>query len=79
MYRETHTFQAKTEIITLFDSFDVKLLTHKKGRGKGKVQGVPQSQTVAPPRHQEEEGTDKTKKRTDDGRRRKEGDHNCSP
>ena len=30
-------------------------------KGKRKVQGVPQSQTVAHPRHQEEEETDKTK------------------
>ena len=30
-------------------------------RGKRKVQGVPQSQTAALPRHQEEEETDKTK------------------
>ena len=30
-------------------------------KGKTKVQGVPQSQTVALPRHQEEEETDKTK------------------
>ena len=28
---------------------------------KRKVQGVPQSQAAALPRHQEEEGTDKTK------------------
>ena len=30
-------------------------------KGKRKVQGVPQSQTTALPRHQEEEETDKTK------------------
>ena len=30
-------------------------------KGKSKVQGVPQSQTAALPRHQEEEETDKTK------------------
>ena len=30
-------------------------------RGKRKVQGVPQSQTAALPRHQEEEETDKAK------------------
>ena len=29
--------------------------------GKRKVQGMPQSQTAALPRHQEEEETDKTK------------------
>ena len=33
--------------------------TEKKG--KRKVQGVPQSQTAALPRHQEEEETDKSK------------------
>ena len=31
-------------------------------KGKRKVQGVPQSQTTAPPRPQEEEETDKSKK-----------------
>ena len=30
-------------------------------KGKRKVQGMPQSQTVALPSHQEEEETDKTK------------------
>ena len=30
-------------------------------KGKRKVKGVPQSQTAAPPRHQEEEETDKSK------------------
>ena len=30
-------------------------------KGKSKVQGVPQSQAAAHPRHQEEEETDKTK------------------
>ena len=30
-------------------------------KGKRKVQGVPQSQTAAPPRPQEEEETDKSK------------------
>ena len=32
-----------------------------KKKGKRKVQGVQQSQTAAPPRHQEEEETDKSK------------------
>ena len=32
-----------------------------KNKGKRKVQGVPQSQTAALPRHQEEEETDKSK------------------
>ena len=30
-------------------------------KGKRKIQGVPQSQTAALPRHQEEEETDKSK------------------
>ena len=34
---------------------------HKAKKGKRKVQGVPQSQTTALPRHQEEKVTDKTK------------------
>ena len=33
----------------------------EKKKGKRKVQGVPQSQTAALPRHQEEEETDKTR------------------
>ena len=33
----------------------------KKKKGKRKVQGVPQSQTAAIPRHQEEKETDKSK------------------
>ena len=37
----------------------MSLLSVKKG--KRKVQGVPQSQTAALPRHQEEEKTDKSK------------------
>ena len=37
----------------------IEILRLKKG--KRKVQGVPQSQTAAPPRQQEEEETDKTK------------------
>ena len=34
---------------------------HMQNKGKRKVQGVPQSQTAALPRHQEEEEMDKTK------------------
>ena len=34
---------------------------HEVKKGKRKVQGVPQSQTTALPRHQEEEETDKSK------------------
>ena len=40
-------------------SFVLCILFFKKG--KRKVQGVPQLQTAAVPRHQEEEETDKTK------------------
>ena len=35
--------------------------TNAEKKGKWKVQGVPQSQTAAFPRHQEEGKTDKTK------------------
>ena len=35
--------------------------TTYENKGKKKVQGVPQSQTAALPRHQEEEETDKSK------------------
>ena len=34
---------------------------HSRQNGKRKVQGVPQLQTAALPRHQEEEETDNTK------------------
>ena len=36
-------------------------ILQKKKKSKRKVQGVPQSQTASLSRHQEEEGTDKTK------------------
>ena len=36
-------------------------LTKNVKKGKRKIQGVPQSQTAALPRHQEEEETDKSK------------------
>ena len=35
--------------------------TCQSNKGKRKVQGMPQSQTAALPRHQEDEETDKTK------------------
>ena len=38
-----------------------KQTSHIKKKGTRKAQGVPQSQTEAHPRHQEEEETDKTK------------------
>ena len=37
------------------------LLPHIRKKGRRKVQGVPQSQTAALPRPQEEEETDKSK------------------
>ena len=37
------------------------ILCKSNKKGKRKVQGMPQSQTAALPRHQEEEETDKTK------------------
>ena len=36
-------------------------ITKREKKGKRKVQGVPQSQTAALPRQQEEEETDKSK------------------
>ena len=39
----------------------LKYKVKKKKNDKRKVQGVPQSQTAALPRHQEEEKTNKTK------------------
>ena len=42
----------------------IKNTSDLKKKGKRKVQGVPQSQTAALPRHQEEAETDKTKART---------------
>ena len=46
------------ELIGIYVEF---LKKKKKKKGKRKVQGVPQLQTAALPRHQEEEETDKTK------------------
>ena len=43
----------------IYSGFNLKFLITKKG--KRKVQGVPQSQTAALPRPQEEEETDKSK------------------
>ena len=46
----------------MFEYMQIMVLhNHAKKAGKRKVQGVPQSQTAALPRHQEEEETDKTK------------------
>ena len=42
------------------DGWQTKSDYYRK-KGKRKVQGVPQSQTAALPRHQEEEETDKSK------------------
>ena len=39
----------------------INFVLHNKKEGKRKVQGVPQSQTAALPRHQEEEEADKSK------------------
>ena len=39
----------------------LQVIIYKKKKGKRKVQGVPQSQTAALPRPQEEEKTDKSK------------------
>ena len=42
-------------------AYEVELSNQYKKKGKRKVQGVPQSQTAALPRPQEEEETDKSK------------------
>ena len=59
----------KCEVMSFLASEKVKILNHPpyspdlfiSKKGKRKVQGVPQSQTVALPRPQEEEETDKSK------------------
>ena len=54
-----HRSVLSTPVCTrLGEIFDV---IEKKKKGKRKVQGVPQSQTAALPRPQEEEETDKSK------------------
>ena len=45
----------------LFKGDNLNEISKKKKKGKRKVQGVPQSQTAAHPRIQEEEETDKIK------------------
>ena len=51
-----HLHDMSNPVLTGFDR------ERKSGKkGKRKVQGVPQSQTAALPRHQEEEETDKSK------------------
>ena len=45
----------------LYIDIQYKIRYNDKRKGKRKVQGVPQSQTAALPRYQEEEETDKTK------------------
>ena len=49
-------------ILDLYPSCAVtRVMAKSDKKGKRKVQGVPQSQTAAPPRSQEEEETDKSK------------------
>ena len=48
-------------------------------KGKRKVQGVPQSQTAAPPRHQEEEETDKPQQAQIEQTHRKHQDQSPPP
>ena len=43
------------------NKFDPLVIDKNKKKAKRKVQGVPQSQTAALPRHQEEEETNKSK------------------
>ena len=51
------SFRKKNDVSAYFVEMDYEI----RKKGKRKVQGVPQSQTVALPRPQEEEETDKSK------------------
>ena len=56
--------RATNQLGLYFDENKEQLLLFRSTaskKGKRKVQGVPQSQATAHPRHQEEEETDKTK------------------
>ena len=55
-----HIVQKHAHFDTIFYIFRVFQISSGK-KGKRKVQGVPQSQTAALPRNQEEKETDKTK------------------
>ena len=63
LYRKVFVYLAvDTKVYSTFSFFYARpqYRTHLK-KGKRKVQGVPQSQTAALPRPQEEEETDKSK------------------
>ena len=57
------TFLTYRDYLNLFDCARMSVFpfTANKKKVKRKVQGMPQSQTAALPRHQEEEETDKSK------------------
>ena len=48
-------------MVQLYMRFRIRVISKNHKKGKRKVQGVPQSQTAALPRPQEEEETDKSK------------------
>ena len=58
--KDTDDLQTSLDLLEMYcHKWRLQANTDKKS--KRKVQGVPQSQTAALPRHQEEEETDKTK------------------
>ena len=59
--RAGSSFSKTTLLPTLNWRYLLTNILVKRKKGKRKVQGVPQSQTAAFPRHQEEEETDKSK------------------
>ena len=55
------TERSLKNFVSVFKQTATESLSIQQKKGKRKVQGVPQSQTAAIPRHQDEEETDKTK------------------
>ena len=55
----SHKKKKSETLIIVSSILNYNILNYKKGRRK--IQGVPQSQAAAHPRHEEEEETDKSK------------------
>ena len=53
--------KVQTTLTPSVTAYRIYVVSSNKKKGKRKVQGVPQSQTAALPRHQEEEETDQIK------------------
>ena len=58
---KSHRQRTACKRVRLMTSHVKKKKKKKKKKGKRKVQGLPQSQIAALPRHQEEKETDKSK------------------